>query len=151
MRKSHVANFEFITFKISIFMKTEERFFLRIETFPILMTELMNLGTRLFEKASITSWSSTYLLKFPYFSCLPTSDIQVNSSKYIIRISDAGTGGARGARYLADQLTLFEPGEGRLSAPITAGPPPPNVFHLPASLRMVRFKVGAYLDSGSTG
>ena len=52
MRKSHVANFEFITFKISIFMKTEERFFLRIETFPILMTELMNLGTRLFEKAT---------------------------------------------------------------------------------------------------
>ena len=34
--------------------------------------------------------------------------------------------------YLADQLTLFQLGKGRLSPPITAGPP--NFFHLPASL-----------------
>ena len=49
--------------------------------------------------------------------------------------SDAGTGGSGGAlvpQYLADQLTLFKPGEGRLSPPITAGPP--KFFHLPASL-----------------
>ena len=53
--------------------------------------------------------------------------------------SDAGTGGARGAtgpppQYLADQLTLFQPGGGgRFCPPFTSGTP--NVFHLPASLR----------------
>ena len=41
-------------------------------------------------------------------------------------------GGPWPPQYLADQLTLFDPGEGRLSPPITTGPP--NVFHLPASL-----------------
>ena len=35
-------------------------------------------------------------------------------------------------QYLADQLTLFQPGEGRLSPPITTRPP--KKFHLPASL-----------------
>ena len=35
--------------------------------------------------------------------------------------------------YLADQLTLFQPGKGRLSQPITAGPQK-NFFHFPASL-----------------
>ena len=43
-----------------------------------------------------------------------------------------GPGGALAPQYLADQLTLFKLGEGRLSPPITTGPP--NVFHLPASL-----------------
>ena len=59
---------------------------------------------------------------------------------YIMRTtilnSDAGTGGARGplapSQYLADQLTLFQLGEGRLSPTITTGPP--KIFHLPASL-----------------
>ena len=41
-----------------------------------------------------------------------------------------GWGGGRGAtappQYLVDHLTLFQPGEGRLSPPITTGPP--NVF-----------------------
>ena len=35
-------------------------------------------------------------------------------------------------QYLADQLTLFQPGKGRLCPTITTGTP--NVFHLPASL-----------------
>ena len=35
-------------------------------------------------------------------------------------------------QYLEDQLTLFQPGEGRLSPPITTGPP--KFFDLPASL-----------------
>ena len=34
--------------------------------------------------------------------------------------------------FLADQLTLFQPGDGILSPPITTGTP--NVFHLSASL-----------------
>ena len=43
-------------------------------------------------------------------------------SRITIVHSDAGTGGARGAtaltpQYLADQLTLFQPGEGILSSP----------------------------------
>ena len=48
----------------------------------------------------------------------------------------AGGGGQGGhcppPQYLANKLTLFKPGEGRLSPPITTAPP--NVFHLPASL-----------------
>ena len=48
---------------------------------------------------------------------------------------DAGTGGARGhcpatLQYLADQLTLFQPGDGRLFSPINTLPPPPTIFHL---------------------
>ena len=44
-----------------------------------------------------------------------------------------GQGGHRPPQYFADQLTLcIQTGEGRLSPPITTGPP--NVFHLPASL-----------------
>ena len=39
--------------------------------------------------------------------------------------SDAGTEGARGPQYLADEFTLFQPQEGRLSPPITTAPPPP--------------------------
>ena len=51
--------------------------------------------------------------------------------------SDAGTrrGGQGGPlpppQFLADQLTLFQPGEGILSPPITTSP---HFFHLPASL-----------------
>ena len=41
-------------------------------------------------------------------------------------------GGEGRPYYLADQLTLFEPREGRVSPLITTGTP--NVFHLPASL-----------------
>ena len=44
-----------------------------------------------------------------------------------------GPGGHWPPQYLADQLTLFQPGEGRLSPPITNGPP--KVFHLPVSLK----------------
>ena len=43
-----------------------------------------------------------------------------------------GQGGHWPSQYLADQLTPFQPGEGRLSPPITTGPP--KVFHLPASV-----------------
>ena len=48
-----------------------------------------------------------------------------------------GQGGHWPPQYLADQLTLFQPGEGRLSPPITTGPP--NVSHLPASLGYAGF------------
>ena len=45
---------------------------------------------------------------------------------------EPGGGGQGGhwppPQYLADQLTLFQPGEGRLSPPITSGPP--KFFHL---------------------
>ena len=46
--------------------------------------------------------------------------------KYVKKISDAGTGGPGGPlahQYLTDQLTLFQPGEGRFSPPITTGTP----------------------------
>ena len=50
--------------------------------------------------------------------------------------SDAGTGGgARGATgppIFSRSVNPIRTGEGRLSPPITTGPP--NVFHLPASL-----------------
>jgi hypothetical protein len=39
-----------------------------------------------------------------------------------------GPGGLLAPQYLAAQLTLFQPGEGRLSQPITTAPPPPNFF-----------------------
>ena len=38
-------------------------------------------------------------------------------------------------QYLADQLTLFQPGEGRLSPPIATGTP--KIIHLPASLKLI--------------
>ena len=49
---------------------------------------------------------------------------------------DAGTGGARGhcpatLQYLADQLTLFQPGDGRLFSPINTLPPPHHHFSPP--------------------
>ena len=44
-----------------------------------------------------------------------------------------GPGGPLAPQYLADQLTLFQPGEGRLSPPITIGPP--NFFHLPIGIQ----------------
>ena len=63
-----------------------------------------------------------------------TYKVLIKGYKYF-KISDAGTGeGLRGAtepQYLADQLILFQPGEGRLSTPITTGP---QFFHLPAPL-----------------
>ena len=37
------------------------------------------------------------------------------------------------SQYFADQLTLFQLGEGRLSPTITTGPP--KLFNLPASLK----------------
>ena len=44
----------------------------------------------------------------------------------------AGRGGhCPPPQFLADQLTLFQPGEGILSTPITTSP---HFFHLPASL-----------------
>ena len=47
-----------------------------------------------------------------------------------------GAGGTRAPQYLADQFTLFQPGEDRLCSPITTGPP--KFFHLPASLYFKR-------------
>ena len=43
---------------------------------------------------------------------------------YELWISDAGNGGLGGlaCQYLPAQLTLFQPGEGRLSPPITTDP-----------------------------
>ena len=46
-----------------------------------------------------------------------------------------GQGGHWPPQYLVDLLTLFQPGEGRLSPPITTGPP--KVFHLPAPLLLL--------------
>ena len=40
--------------------------------------------------------------------------------------------GATGPQYLADQVTLFQPGVGRLSPPITTGTP--KNIQLPASV-----------------
>ena len=51
-----------------------------------------------------------------------------------------GQGGHWPPQYLTDQLTLFQPGVGRLSPPITSGTP--NVFHLPASLQRCFFFLG---------
>ena len=51
-------------------------------------------------------------------------------------VSDAGTGGARGAMappIFGRSVNPIPTGEGRLSPPITTGTP--NVFHLPASLK----------------
>ena len=43
-----------------------------------------------------------------------------------------GPGGQWPSQYLANELTLLQPGEGRLSPPISTGTP--KFFHLPASL-----------------
>ena len=43
-----------------------------------------------------------------------------------------GQGATAPPKYSADQLTLFQPGEGRLFPLITTGPP--KIVHLPASL-----------------
>ena len=56
------------------------------------------------------------------------------------RSSDAGTGGARGATgppIFCRSVNPIRTGEGRLSPPITTGPP--NVFHLPASLQYYKW------------
>ena len=61
-----------------------------------------------------------------------------NSSELLaqksVKPEPGGQGGHWPPQYLADQLTLFQLGEGRLSPPISTGPP--NVFHLPASLEI---------------
>ena len=58
-----------------------------------------------------------------------------------------GPGGPLAPQYLADQLTPFQPGEGRLSPLITTGTS--NFFHLLASLPNIRFffdLIDIYLD-----
>ena len=58
--------------------------------------------------------------------CL-TQDVQCATSPKTrfgtLHLRDAGTGGDRGAtgdpQFLADQLTIFQPGKGRLCPPIT--------------------------------
>ena len=49
-----------------------------------------------------------------------------------------GPGGPLASQYLAAQLTLFQPVEGRLSPSSTTGPP--KLFHLPASLGRILWK-----------
>ena len=56
----------------------------------------------------------------------------------IIKYSDAGTEGARGPMdppIVGRSVNPIPTGEGRLSPPITTGPP--NIFHLPASLNRI--------------
>ena len=52
---------------------------------------------------------------------------------FYILSSDAGTGGATGPPILGRSVNPIPTGEGRLSPPITTGPP--NVFHLPTPLQ----------------
>ena len=68
---------------------------------------------------------------------IKNSTFKQNIRRFIIPISDAGTGGPGGPlpppQYLVDKLTLLKPG--RSDYPhllVTTGIP--NVFHLPASL-----------------
>ena len=62
-----------------------------------------------------------------------------NSSELLaqksVKPEPGGQGGHWPPQYLADQLTLFQLGEGRLSPPISTGPL--NNFHLPASLHLI--------------
>ena len=55
--------------------------------------------------------------------------VDINSVKVI---PEPGGARATDPQYLADQITLFQPEEGRLSPPIITGLP--KFFHLPASL-----------------
>ena len=52
-------------------------------------------------------------------------------------------------QYFADQLTLLQQGEGRLSPAITTGPP--KLFHLPASLIIIAAKLTGNLINRKTG
>ena len=65
-------------------------------------------------------------------------------ARCIVLSSDAGTGGARGATappIFGRSVNPIWTGEGRLSPPVTTGPP--NVFHLPASLDNIFSYIGA--------
>ena len=68
-------------------------------------------------------------------------DAEYGSPRYIctsVMPEPGGPGGPWPHQYLADQLTLFEPG--RADYPPLLLLAPPNVFHLPASLNVVLFR-----------
>ena len=48
-------------------------------------------------------------------------------------------------KYLADQITLFQPGESILSPPITAAPPPPIFFTFWHQFGIMHFKISDQL------
>ena len=57
------------------------------------------------------------------------------------QFSDAGTGEtmvATGPKYFADQLTLFRPGEDKLSPTITTAPPNFQIFS-PSGITAIRY------------
>ena len=65
-------------------------------------------------KASLNSHPYSFTTRF-YYICSSFSSVMSEP-------------GGQGGQYLADQLTLFQVGKGRLSPLITTAPPPPNFF-----------------------
>ena len=114
---------------------------------PYLVLDILTMDLEASLEAVRGSFGRTQ--KFYDYNCLnvrPNKESQQNWSKFNYKskvlkyyvsivfmygslctcLSDAGTGGPGGPlapQYLADQLTPFQPGEGRLSSPISTSPP----------------------------
>ena len=83
----------------------------------------------------LPEWSNFhfYVVRKQSYPCVVFDIICIISMLYVSVMPEPG-GGGQGVKYLADQLTLFQPGEGRLCPPINTGPP--KFVHLPSSLCM---------------
>ena len=82
-------------------------------------------GTRRCQQLQFDMW-------LQFFSFLP------GCARLVLLKSKCGLVMPKPAAARADQLTLFQLGEGRLSPPITTGTP--NCFHLPASMIWILLK-----------